>query len=92
MARGKRPVPAIPPQRAKRRLSPRGRQRLGEFVANSLMGAAALLGSTMIVPGVLREIAPPEELFLGGLTAFTACVAAALLIRYITEEHEGEKT
>ena len=56
------------------------------------MGAAALRGSTMIVPGVLREIAPPEELFLGGLTAFTACVAAALLIRYITEEHEGEKT
>ncbi len=92
MARGKIRAPASPLSRRARRLSPRGRQRFGEFAANSLMGAAALLGSTMIVPGVLREIAPPKELFLGGLTAFSACVAAALLIRYITEEHEGEKT
>ncbi|HYD85901.1 MAG TPA: hypothetical protein VEA80_00345 [Vitreimonas sp.] len=82
--------PAGAPRR--RRLSARGRQRFGEFVANGLFGAAALIGSAIVLPGLLEAERLPSELFFGAAAMFAVCVATALAVRYMTEEHEGERT
>jgi hypothetical protein len=74
------------------RLSARGRQRFGEFVANGLLGAAALVGSSILVPGALAAAEIPEGLLSGAIVAFALSVAGGLFVRYITEEREGERT
>jgi hypothetical protein len=91
MARVKKKAPNAP-IRSRRRLSARGRQRFGEFVANGLLGAAALVGSSVLLPGFTGSSSVGEPVLVATAGAFVVCIAAAVLIRYMTEEREGERT
>jgi hypothetical protein len=61
-------------------------------VANGLLGVAALVGSSVLLPGFTGASIVRENVLAATLVGFVFSVAAAALVRYITEEKEGERT
>lgn len=86
------PRAASPANMADRRaaLSPAGRQRFGEWLANRLTIAAGGLGGLVLVPSLLKPdvLDPPLQLATGALVIVLA--AAGVAVHYLTAEREGD--
>jgi hypothetical protein len=85
-------TPAAVTRRGGRKLTPRGRQRFGEFLSNGLAALGAAVASITFVPAFTGSGSPSRAAVIGGIVAFVVAIALAIAVRYGTEEREGEET
>jgi hypothetical protein len=60
-------------------------------MANTLLGIAAAVGSTVLLPVMKGETYIPVGLFVAVVSVAAVCLVVAAGFRYITEEREGEE-
>jgi hypothetical protein len=73
------------------RLSPQGRRRFGEFVANGLLAAAAGVASITVAPALSSDASSSPNLVATGIVLSALLVAGAAVVRYTTEERDHEE-
>lgn len=78
------------PGRVRRPLSPRGRRRFGEWLANRLMVAAGGIGALLVVPGLVGPRPLPWQANLAGIALLLLAAAAGVLVHYVSAERLGE--
>ncbi|MCC7268443.1 MAG: hypothetical protein IT546_14055 [Caulobacteraceae bacterium] len=85
------PSPPRPPSHLREvRLSPRGRQKFGEWLANRLVVAAGGIAALILAPSIVGPQRPPDLLIYALLVVIAAFAAMAILVHYMTAERFGE--
>ena len=70
-------------------LTPAGKRRIGEFVANIALGAAAATMTLIVIPSLVGRAALDVRGMAGGVIVSAACAILAGLTRLFTEQRIG---
>ncbi len=76
-----------------KQLTPAGQRRLGEFVGNMFLGAAASAATFVVIPALTGTATNAVLRLIGGVPMTLIFAIFAVLVRLLTEERkeEGEK-